>query len=396
MIRAAQSVLTGGPSARMCPRAMIISYRLPLAAGLLVGLALFPSAPRLTAAPPAAAALAAGRVLVLDNDRTVEGTIERQGDDYRVRRELGETWIPAARVVKLCHDMDEAYAFLRSRANLNDPDEFLRLARWCHTQGMRERAVENVRQAVQLRPNHAESRRLLASLERAAAAPPPITSARADATPSEPPAEVGNETLGAFASKVQPILMNACARCHACGKGGNYKLSRVHDVTTLSRKSMQQNLAATLAQVNLQDPSVSPLLTKATTAHGDSTQAPLLGRQAIAFRTLEDWVQTTLATNPHLRREPPGAPAGSAAEAKPAAPLFPPLETPGKPAASKPAGTKPEAAPAESGSFATVRPEPPKPATAIDPFDPAIFNGLVAPPMSGGRHLPGGKPGKLP
>src|SRR5262249_56616653 len=82
-----------------------------------------------------------GKVLVLDNDRTLEGDIERVGDRYRVRRTVGVTWVPADRVAGLCASKEEALAFLRRRTNLNDPDDRLRLARWCHLQGLRDQAL---------------------------------------------------------------------------------------------------------------------------------------------------------------------------------------------------------------------------------------------------------------
>src|SRR5947209_2061289 len=76
-----------------------------------------------------------GRVLVLDNERTYEGDIERQGNQYRVRRGVSELWVQQENVLRLCATLEEAYAYLRSRANLRDPDERLRLANWCHLHG---------------------------------------------------------------------------------------------------------------------------------------------------------------------------------------------------------------------------------------------------------------------
>src|SRR5687768_4627173 len=108
---------------------------------------------------------ASGKVLILDSGRTLEGEIERDGDEYRVRRAIGTTHVPAARVSKLCASKADALAYLRGRANLEDPDERLRLARWCHLEGMREDAVKEARQALALRPEHAESKRLLGYLE---------------------------------------------------------------------------------------------------------------------------------------------------------------------------------------------------------------------------------------
>src|SRR5262249_61959427 len=68
-----------------------------------------------------------GRVLVLHNECTLEGDIDRVGDRYRIRRPVGETCVPAAAVLRLCADLDEAYQFLRGRTNLTDADEHLRL-----------------------------------------------------------------------------------------------------------------------------------------------------------------------------------------------------------------------------------------------------------------------------
>ena len=42
---------------------------------------------------------------------------------------MGETWVPAKNVLCLCDSLEDAYAFLRSRANPRDADERLRLAR---------------------------------------------------------------------------------------------------------------------------------------------------------------------------------------------------------------------------------------------------------------------------
>src|SRR5262245_26520518 len=81
-----------------------------------------------------------GKVLLLQNERTLEGEIEPVGDQYRIRRTVGETWVPASKVMRLCQTHEEAYAFLRERANLRDPDERLRLAQWCYLHDLREQA----------------------------------------------------------------------------------------------------------------------------------------------------------------------------------------------------------------------------------------------------------------
>ncbi len=312
-----------------------------------------------------------GKVLVLDNDRTLEGEIERAGDQYRVRRSLGVTSVPAERVVRLCDSKEDALAFLRQRTNLDDPDERLRLARWCHLQGLRAEALAEVRAAVALRPGHDESRRLLGYLresQRAAAEAPkrPAAQTGAGKQAGRPPVELSAEATGLFASRVQPILMNACARCHVARAGEAFRLQRTHGAGTVNRRLTQLNLTAVLGQLNLREPELSPLLVKAVRAHGPEGEAPLKGRQAEAFQALEDWVKRAVANNPHLRKE-----SGPAAAALPEGPPAPPARadvpivptpTPPEPDAPRPAGTTP--APAAGPG---------------DEFDPSVFNRQMHP-----------------
>lgn len=330
-----------------------------------------------------------GRILVLDNERTVEGDIERVGNQYRIRRGIGESWIPGDKALRLCANREEAYRFLKGRFNLEDPDECLRLARWCQAEGLNERALENVSVAVQLRPGHGESRRFLANLQCAAAAKPATSPPVHPSTPADTTAipDLNNEALGLFATKVQPILMNACVSCHATGRGGTFKLTRIPlESGPANRRPLQQNLAAVLAQVNMEKPQNSPFLTKAITAHGEMAQAPLSSRQKTAYFILEDWVHTTLAENPHLRDQ---ASAGLGNKAKPPVvpgpSASPSTETPVS-RSSPPGGPAAKPAPAESlpasagaRTFAANRPTSPdkpaaSPADPVDPFDPEPFN----------------------
>ena len=68
----------------------------------------------------------AGRVLLLQGDRGLEGDIERIGEQYRIRRGTSEVWLPADKALRLCPDWEDAYVFMKSRANLGDPEERLR------------------------------------------------------------------------------------------------------------------------------------------------------------------------------------------------------------------------------------------------------------------------------
>ncbi|MBY0528288.1 MAG: hypothetical protein K2R98_33165 [Gemmataceae bacterium] len=344
----------------------------PIRAALCALALIVPGAVCLHAAEPPRT----GHVLVLENARILEGDIERVGAQYRVRRTIGETWIPGDKVQALCASMEEAYAFLRGQANLRDPDEHLRLARWCQLHGLRSQAVAEAAAAVELRPNHEESKRFLTGLQRTETvtpAPARPHSENADTGPLPVP-DFNADSLGMFVSRVQPILMNACASCHAGDRSGSFKLTRTYEGQLTNRKATQQNLAAVLSQVNQERPQSSRLLVRAVTAHGGAgDQAPLKSRQAPAYRLMEDWVQFALRNVPARENVIATSPV-AVAEPK---------------TASEPAPSKPVAAPTpvpQSVPFATMTapaaapsvPTTPAPATPAegpsDPFDPAIFN----------------------
>jgi hypothetical protein len=350
----------------------------------------------------------AGRVLVLDNERLLEGEVVRQDDQFCVRDPRGgELRLPAEKVLKVCASREQAFAFVATRANLRDPDERLRLARWCQLNGLYEQAVAQAAAAVRMRPGHAESRRLLDSVQRAVAtrgagpAPGPRPAPPAQAAA---PVDVSLESLSAFATRVQPVLMNACVRCHSAGRGGRFNLVRSYDSGPVNRRATQQNLAAVLAQVNLKRPELSPLLIKAVSAHGSDLKAPLPGQDAPPYRLVVDWILRTRATNPHLCQEgtqtaeapaprlgtaPPAAlvpvayrPAAGAAPADPApTPAAPQSEAV---VVSSPAPFEPRASGPAPGPAAPPVPapaaQPSSPAAPADEFDPALFN------QQGPRH----------
>jgi hypothetical protein len=324
------------------------------------------------------AARTTGKILVLDNERTLEGDIERVGEQYRVRRPVGELWIRGEHTLRLCETREEAYAFLRSRANLLDPDERIRLARWCHLQGLQGQAMEEATAAVEIRPNHAESRRLLRSLQRAAAIAPCPQTAKSteggDSTPDPQPPELSTESLSLFISRVQPILMNACANCHATGRGGAFKLTRTYEPGACSRKTTQQNLVTVLAQVNKERPSASALLTKAVSIHGkpgEMAQSPLKNREIPAYRSLEEWVRITLGNNPELHEKAGGPISASVAmERTGARESVGTIEAGEHRQSSAPKAEARETAAPSAGSV---------PAEPVDPFDPVIFNRQMHP-----------------
>jgi hypothetical protein len=326
-----------------------------------------------------------GKVLVLDTERTLEGDIDLVGQQYRIRRTIGETFVPANRVLALCASMEDALRFLRGRCNLHDPDERLRLSEWCRVRGLRELAIEEVRAAVALRPEHAPSQRMLQILTAQATIRPAGPGPANDPEPGPLPSlDLNAEAMTQFTTRIQPILMNACANCHATGKGGSFKLLRTYEEALVPQRTTVNNAAAVLAQINLEQPLQSQLLNKALNQHGDMTVPPFKNRQAPAFRTLEDWVRVAASTHP--QREPvPMTPLPMSAVPAPTAPGFAadrgtePLPTTGGDLPRPPASGGDPPRPPVPADRTAPRPLPTSPATQtgptpVDPFDPEPFN----------------------
>ncbi len=323
---------------------------------------------------------ARGRVLLLQNERILEGEIEKVGDRYRlVRPGGGVTWITCDKAMHLCASREEAYQYLRKQANLDDPDEHVRLAKWCLMQELREQARIEIEAAAELRPDHRETQRLL-DYFRTSTPQPAASALPAEPIPVTAPVKKGNpdalaglelnaQCMGLFARRVQPILMNTCARCHASGQAGEFKLTYVPGNVAASGKSAQQNLVSVLSQIKPEQPLGSPLLLMAASAHGGATQPPLKSRQTAAYKALEQWVQLTAGHSAKVAE--PAGPSAPAANEPTARGIFEKVESQ-SPAKEK---DKPAAKPKET-SFAN---EPRKAEEPADEFDPLIFNRQMHP-----------------
>jgi hypothetical protein len=339
-------------------------------AGLLVGAAVASAGPR----PPV-------RVVVLDNENLIEGEVTRTADGYRIWRAAdGEMTVPAKRVLAVVADRKEAFAVVAERANRRDADERLRLARWCAGNGLNDEALAEARAAAKMRRGFDAAERYVRLLEAVAKAVPPVgdpavVPAKAEAPAREtvtdvPATEYNSESFPLFASRVNTILVNTCANCHARDDVKVFRLTRAG-----GRAGITKNLMAALPHVNPTDPAASPLLVKALAPHGGGTEAPFKSRSHPAYPALETWVR--------FARAPEGTPA-------PDSPLLPrdgvePRKLPELPGDTAgpvvPAAGKSSAAtPGEAfGQDSKTSPAPPTKAAPSDPFDPAIFNGQVTP-----------------
>jgi len=302
----------------------------------------------------------AGKVLLIDDDRLLEGDIERIGERYRIRSGSGEMTIPAKPTMLVLPNKEAAYRHLRGKARLGDPLERVRLSKWCLVNQLLAQAILEAEGALALQPDDRSLRRFVDDLKlRASLAPPPSLPASRPvpmlATSEPATADVNPESFTQFVTKVQPILLNACGQCHCGERGGSFRLARA--VTDGDSRATQLNLAAASRFLHREQPSASPLLLRSVSVHGESARPPLTDRQSPAYRHLEEFAR--LATGRPLTPTVPPAPAAETASAMPiiltesdaAAPIvLPPLK----------GATRPDKAEA--------------PAKTDDPFDPEQFN----------------------
>lgn len=347
---------------------------------------------------------AQGRVLLLTNDRLMEGEIERVGNVYIIRRGNSAVSLPADRAKRLFPGRAETLAFMLAQTNLGDPDERLRLARWCQANDLLEPALDQARAALEMRPAHPESKYLVRVLENACQHPTP-SQAPAPMTPGtapEPPlpaVDIHSESEAVFLTRVLPILMNTCAGCHHQGQGGAFQLYRAHQGG--ARAAQQRNLAIVIAQLNLDRPAQSPLLTKAVSKHHPAmVHPPLPNTKALAYLSLLHWVENLALTHPHLKesqtlvarsvpipKEPVFAPMASDtgvrqvgfASGEPGLPsqVVPKLPLPLTPQAGMEVRPVIAAPPASS---------PPPRREPADPFDPLHFNKAMHPDRKAGSE----------
>lgn len=239
---------------------------------------------------------------------------------------------------------------------------------------------------------------------------PPVVPVSASAIEDVP--AFNSESAKMFTARVQPILANACAGCHARkDHAGRFKLRHTSS-EFVDTEAATANLHAAARMVSRDRPAESLFLTKATTAHGGAKEPPLRSRVIPAFRYLEVWAHWAAAPEGAPVPEVlPSAPAPVVATPPPANPpsiaqltggtgaIKQPAPT-AEPGAPSPGGVThltlgpkepgklpplPQAEPVGNGGFATgpreptvVQPTPTKP-NPNDEFDPTAFNRTAHP-----------------
>ena len=235
------------------------------------------------------------RVLLLDNFQIIEGAVEQNNDgDYVLMQGKETRKFPAKQVLFAGNCRDDVHKFLQSRAKSG------------------------------------------------AAVPPPAIVKTTD---------FNSAAAKLFPTKIEPVLMNLCANCHAKpDHTSSFKLTRILDGYANTEAS-QKNLRATVAFIRRDDPSQSDLLLKTVTVHGGQRDPAIHLKAHPAYKNLELWL--------HWATLPEGTPL----------PLSVPTATKLQPAilTAQPVLPIP--------TVVTVKPS--SILASQDPFDPNEFNRLI-------------------
>ena len=250
-------------------------------------------------------------MLLKTDGRVLRGVIVEEDGQFVVRQRAGEIRIKKFDVEQVFGSMGDVYRYKRSLVPEADPDEHLKLAKWCLAQHLRNEAKDEVSAVLKLTPKAREAVAMLASIEASEAreakeprvdrdvirtggtmperrASPanggagatfgdrPFglatsasrTRSRRPSGDLRPPARRGREASRPVRARRASGLASGVARCHNEQFDGSFQLVQIRSKKELSANVFRANLDATLRLVDPANPAQSELLSSALLPHG--------------------------------------------------------------------------------------------------------------------------------
>jgi hypothetical protein len=290
------------------------------------------AAPPSSLASPEGEATAPSRTVLLMKDGNVkifDGPATEDHKDHVITLDIGQIRIAKAQVEQRFGSLREAYEYQRDHLPDRDPDEHLRLARWCLTHGMQAEAAEQLNALLSWSPDDVTARNMLRNLSIASreqgARDSGVVRTGADAgRGGNEPRELDVSVLGQirtykgripppvvfdlpeplavrrfqeYGQTVHRVLQVRCASCHDESSDRNFRLIRARDPKDLTNAMLvRTNLDATLGLIDRTNPGHSPLLINAIMPHGPDQKAILTNPNSPEYRAMWGWVES-------LRRE---------------------------------------------------------------------------------------------
>ncbi|HEV3168670.1 MAG TPA: hypothetical protein VGZ22_31990 [Isosphaeraceae bacterium] len=265
-------------------------------------------------------------VLLLYNGRVVEGHLSEDDRGYVLKQKLGVIRFPKRDVEKIFGSLPAVYQYKASRLAEHDPDEHMKLAKWCLTMKLKDEAREQLQAVTDLSPGFPEAAAMMKSLDAA----DERESLRRDeqvlrtsATMQEKPDEINPAVLGGgsrsgtraqaaslgtpqifdlppalavrrtqeFAQYVHPELQKHCIKCHNEQSKTDFQLIQAKTRREMvDQMIIRANLDATLRLVDQENLAQSPLLTNSLMPHKPTNKPILMGPKSQAYRYFATWV----------------------------------------------------------------------------------------------------------
>lgn len=287
-----------------------------------------PSGPVPVAAP---ASPETPSVLLLTNGRLLQGPITRDQDHYVISQNGGEIRFHKDQVEDVFTSVVDVYKYKLAQIPVNDPDEHMKLARWCLGQNLTAEARTELKSVLTVSPSSNDAKLMLSSINaseaRAAARPrvdPGLVQTRAEmpdgldrsaARPAEIDANVlrrASKEFGGvglpvifdlppgiavkraqqFTNVVHTVLQDSCAKCHNEKYEGNFQLVQVKRRRDLSADVIRANLDATLKLIDPENPGRSELLSSTLLPHGLSQKPIFRGSNDPRFQIISAWANS--------------------------------------------------------------------------------------------------------
>jgi hypothetical protein len=246
--------------------------------------------------------------VLLQNDNVLFGRARQVGEFVVVRTgQGGQVQLSRKEVACWADSTRDLYRYRVDHRRKGDLAAHVRDARWCLRYDLYDLAAQEIRVIRTYDPENIEAKRIEGELRRLTSPRAPqhaVSLARSSSATSLGHEDSGHDlgsvdlaTLRGFASHIQPMLLNRCARCHS---GNSAQVSQWNLVTPsagarASSRMTRENLAASLRYIDRNVPQQSELLVKATTPHG-GTDAPLDPRSAKAIALFKRWI--VMASHP--------------------------------------------------------------------------------------------------
>ena len=277
---------------------------------------------------PAPTSPATYRALLLSSGQVVRGEIveDAAAGSYRLRANGGPVSYPRTMVQKAAGSVAELYQFQVARLPVGDPDERIKLARWCLTEHLPAQAREQLEILKKMCPGDVEVERMLYNIASSTvdrpAIDPELRRTSAETTRDDSPRTLDPRAMARvvrhfnalpqifdlsqaqaivraneFASFVQPVVLRNCVKCHDEKYDGSFQLVGIKNQRDLVNPDIARaNLDATLRLVNPDDPTRSELLSAGLVPHGGSKNAIFRGPNDPPYTILLTWVKSLRPT----------------------------------------------------------------------------------------------------